>query len=82
MGDRSKHCFEIQKNYKNAEALEQIVIEAPEKGTAILQALVYNNAYFFPGMDRPGWINVLADLGDKLEVETLLAGGNRLSERM
>lgn len=61
-------------NYKNAEALEQIVIEAPEMGTAILQDLVYNNAYFFPGMDRPGWINVLADLRNKLEVETLLVG--------
>lgn len=61
-------------NYKNAEALEQIVIEAPEMGTAILQDLVYNNAYFFPGMDRPGWINVLGDLRSKLEVETLLVG--------
>lgn len=61
-------------NYKNAEALEQIVIEAPEMGTAILQDLVYNNAYFFPGMDRPGWISVLGDLKNKLEVETLLVG--------
>ena len=61
-------------NYKNAEALEQIVIEFPELGTAVLQDLVYNNAYFFPGMDRPGWINVLGDLRDKLEVESLLVG--------
>ncbi|MEM7301298.1 MAG: MBL fold metallo-hydrolase [Pseudomonadota bacterium] len=61
-------------NYKNAEALEQIVVEVPEMGTAILQDLVYNNAYFFPGMDRPGWINVLSDLRGKLEVETLLVG--------
>lgn len=61
-------------NYKNAEALEQIVIEAPEMGTAILQDLVYNNAYFFPGMDRPGWIDVLTDLRGKLDVETLLVG--------
>lgn len=61
-------------NYKNAEALEQIVIEAPEMGAAILQDLVYNNAYFFPGMDRPGWISVLSDLRSKLEVETLLVG--------
>ena len=61
-------------NYKNAEALEQIVIEFPELGTAVLQDLVYNNAYFFPGMDRPGWISVLGDLRGKLEVETLLVG--------
>ena len=61
-------------NYKNAEAFEQIVVEAPEMGTAVLQDLVYNNAYFFPGMDRPGWINVLGDLRSKLEVETLLVG--------
>ncbi|MEJ8563135.1 MBL fold metallo-hydrolase [Yoonia sp. GPGPB17] len=61
-------------NYKNAEALEQIVIEFPELGTAVLQDLVYNNAYFFPGMDRPGWINVLGDLQSKLEVESLLVG--------
>lgn len=61
-------------NYKNAEALEQIVIEIPEMETAVLQDLVYNNAYFFPGMDRPGWINVLGDLRSKLEVETLLVG--------
>ena len=39
-----------------------------------LQDLVYNNAYFFPGMDRPGWISVLSDLRGKLEVETLLVG--------
>ena len=61
-------------NYKNAEALEQIVLEFPELGTAVLQDLVYNNAYFFPGMDRPGWINVLGDLRGKLEGETLLVG--------
>lgn len=60
--------------YNNAEALEQIVIEAPEIGAAVLQDLVYNNAYFFPGMDRPGWINVLQDLRGKLDVETLLVG--------
>ena len=61
-------------NYKNAEAVEQIVIEAPEMGTAVLQDLVYNNAYFFPGMDRNNWIAVLSDLRGKLEVETLLVG--------
>lgn len=61
-------------NYKGAEAAEQIVIEAPEMGTAIVQDLVYNNAYFFPGMDRPNWIAVLEDLRGKLAVETLLVG--------
>ena len=60
--------------YKDAEAAEQIVIEAPEMGTAILQDLVYNNAYFFPGMNRSNWIDVLSDLKSKLDVETLLVG--------
>ncbi len=61
-------------NYKDAEAAEQIVIEAPEMDTAIVQDLVYNNAYFFPGLNRENWISVLGDLRDKLEVETLLVG--------
>jgi glyoxylase-like metal-dependent hydrolase (beta-lactamase superfamily II) len=60
--------------YKDAEAAEQIVVEAPEMGTAILQDLVYNNAYFFPGMNRVNWIDVLSDLRSKLDVETLLVG--------
>ncbi|MEM9104275.1 MAG: MBL fold metallo-hydrolase [Pseudomonadota bacterium] len=61
-------------NYKQAEAAEQIVIEAPEMGTAIVQDLVYNNAYFFPGLDRSNWIAVLDDLRNKLDAETLLVG--------
>ncbi len=61
-------------NYKNAEAAEQIVIELPEMDTAILQDLVYNNAYFFPGMDRANWIAVLDELRGKLDTETLLVG--------
>ena len=61
-------------NYKNAEAAEQIVIDVPEMDTAIVQDLVYNNAYFFPGLDRPNWIAVLEDLRAKLETETLLVG--------
>ncbi|MBO6918772.1 MAG: MBL fold metallo-hydrolase [Rhizobiaceae bacterium] len=60
--------------YKDAEAAEQIIVEAPEMGTAILQDLVYNNAYFFPGMNRVNWIDVLSDLRSKLDVETLLVG--------
>lgn len=61
-------------NYKDAEAKEQIVIEAPEIDTAVVQDLVYNNCYLFPGMDRPNWIGVLEDLQQRLDVQNLLVG--------
>ncbi|MEM7256610.1 MAG: MBL fold metallo-hydrolase [Pseudomonadota bacterium] len=61
-------------NYKNAEAMEQIVIEAPELDTAVLQDLVYNNCYLFPGMDRPNWMRVLESLQSSLPVQNLLVG--------
>jgi glyoxylase-like metal-dependent hydrolase (beta-lactamase superfamily II) len=61
-------------NYKNAEAKEQIVIEAPALDTAVVQDLVYNNCYLFPGMDRPNWISVLEDLQQSLDVQNLLVG--------
>ena len=60
--------------YRDAEALEQIVIEAPLLGTAVVQDLVYNNCYPFPGMDRNGWLNVLSQLKNTLNVEQLLVG--------
>jgi len=40
----------------------------------VVQDLVYNNCYMFPGMNRPNWINVLAELQGKLEVDNLLVG--------
>lgn len=60
--------------YTNAESAEQIVIEIPEMDTAIVQDLVYNNAFFFPGIDRPNWIATLETLRESLDVETLLVG--------
>ena len=61
-------------NYKNAEAKEQIVIEVPEMSTAIVQDLVYNNCYMFPGMDRTNWIAILEELNTKLDAENILVG--------
>lgn len=60
--------------YENAESAEQIVIEIPELDTAIVQDLVYNNAFFFPGVDRPNWIATLQTLRGSLDAETLLVG--------
>ena len=60
--------------YRDAEAAEQIVVEIPEMDTAIVQDLVYNNAFFFPGVDRSNWIATLETLRGDLEVETLLVG--------
>ncbi len=61
-------------NYQNAEAKEQIVVEIPEMSTAIVQDLVYNNCYMFPGMDRSNWITILEELNTKLDAENILVG--------
>jgi glyoxylase-like metal-dependent hydrolase (beta-lactamase superfamily II) len=63
--------------YNNAEAIEQVVIRIPEANTVILQDLMYNNTYFFPGLDRPNWITILEDLRTTLiadKYETVLVG--------
>lgn len=63
--------------YENAEALENLVIRVPEAQTAILQDLMYNAVYFFPGLDRNVWIAALEDLRVSLKAdgyETLLVG--------
>lgn len=67
--------------YQGAEALEQIVIEAPELDTAVVQDLVYSNALIFPGMDRPGWIMTLEELKGSLQSTTLLVGHGYPSSR-
>jgi glyoxylase-like metal-dependent hydrolase (beta-lactamase superfamily II) len=68
-------------NIKDAEAAEQIVIEAPELKTAVVQDLVYNNCYMFPGMNRPNWMEALSDLQARLEVDNLLVGHGYPSSR-
>ena len=73
-------ALDIRK-YNGAEALEQIVIEIPELDTAIVQDLVYNNAFIFPGMDRPGWLRTLEDLRGSLQSTTLLVGHGYPSSR-
>ena len=62
------------RKFNGAEALEQIVIEIPELDTAVVQDLVYNNAFIFPGMDRPGWLRTLEELRGSLDATTLLVG--------
>lgn len=62
---------------ENAEAFENLVIRLPEAKTAILQDLMYNAQYFFPGFDRNVWISALEDLRTSLAAdgyETLLVG--------
>lgn len=58
----------------NAEAVEQIVIRIPEARTMIVQDLIYNNAHFFPGVDRDNWLTILEDLRGEEGFDTLLAG--------
>jgi glyoxylase-like metal-dependent hydrolase (beta-lactamase superfamily II) len=63
------------KIYKNAEAPEQLVIELPQARALIVQDLVFNNTYFFPVADLPGWVTVLETLrGQKADFDTLLCG--------
>lgn len=62
---------------QNAEALEQVIIRIPEAKTVILQDLMYNNTYFFPGLDRPNWISILDTLRQSIVadgIETVLVG--------
>jgi glyoxylase-like metal-dependent hydrolase (beta-lactamase superfamily II) len=57
-----------------AEAPEQLVIRLPEFGVMILQDLLYNNVYFFPGLDRAGWLTALEDLRALTDYNVLLVG--------
>lgn len=62
---------------ENAESAEQLVIRIPEANTVILQDLLYNGVYFFPGFDRPAWISALDELRQSLKADgysTVLVG--------
>lgn len=68
--------FEIS-TVENLESVEQLVIRIPEAKTVILQDLIYNGIYFFPGMNRPAWISKLQSLRESLLADgyqTLLVG--------
>jgi glyoxylase-like metal-dependent hydrolase (beta-lactamase superfamily II) len=63
--------------YENAEAVENLVMLLPDAKVAILQDMMYNGVYFFPGVDRQNWIAGLDDIRTKLLAdgyETVLVG--------
>ncbi len=60
--------------YNNAEDAEQVVVKLPEAGVMILQDLLYNDAYFFPGLNRVNWISILEELRAGEGYDLLLAG--------
>lgn len=69
-------AFQIS-TVEGAEAVEQLVIRIPEARTAILQDLMYNAVYFFPGLNRLAWISALDELRKSLKADgyqTILAG--------
>ena len=57
--------------YLDAEAAEQLVIRIPEAKTIILQDLLYNAGYFFPGQNRVNWIQVLDELRKAMVTENI-----------
>ncbi len=62
---------------EGAESVEQLVIRIPEANTVIVQDLLYNGMYFFPGLNRLAWINALDELRVSLKSEgyqTVLPG--------
>jgi glyoxylase-like metal-dependent hydrolase (beta-lactamase superfamily II) len=65
--------FEIE-SVANAEAPEQLIIRLPDLGTVIVQDLLYNNAHFFPGVDRANWITILEGLRGLSGYDTVLVG--------
>ena len=62
----------------NAEAVQHLSIHLPEANVWIIQDLIYNNAHFFPGMDRANWIATLESLGSATTNDDLLLVGHGL----
>jgi glyoxylase-like metal-dependent hydrolase (beta-lactamase superfamily II) len=58
----------------NAESPEQLNIRLPDYGVVVVQDLLYNNAHFFPGVDRTVWIQALQDLRGLTSYDTVLVG--------
>jgi glyoxylase-like metal-dependent hydrolase (beta-lactamase superfamily II) len=62
----------------NAEAVQHLSIHLPEANVWIVQDLIYNNAHFFPGVDRTNWIATLESLGSDTTNDDLLLVGHGL----
>lgn len=62
------------RKFNDAEAQEQIVITIPEIDVTIVQDLVYNDTFIYPGYNRSGWLDVLETLRNDVDTTTLLVG--------
>ena len=62
----------------NAEAVQHLSLHLPEANVWIVQDLIYNNAHFFPGVDRTNWIATLESLGSDAVNDDLLLVGHGL----
>jgi glyoxylase-like metal-dependent hydrolase (beta-lactamase superfamily II) len=58
----------------NAEAPEHLNVRLPDYGVVVVQDLIYNNAHFFPGLDRANWISILEDMRGMTDYDTVLVG--------
>lgn len=62
----------------SAEGVQHVSLHLPEANVWIVQDLIYNNAHFFPGVDRRNWIATLEDLGNSTTNDDLLLVGHGL----
>lgn len=60
--------------YNDAESPEQVTVHLPELGILFAQDLVYNNVYFFPGVNRDNWVRTLQSLQTMDNADVILAG--------
>lgn len=63
---------------ENTESVQQLSIHLPEANVWIIQDLIYNNAHFFPGVDRTNWIATLESVGSATTNDDLLLVGHGL----
>lgn len=63
---------------ENTESVQQLSIHLPEANVWIIQDLIYNNAHFFPGIDRVNWIATLESVGSAATNDDLLLVGHGL----
>jgi len=62
----------------SAEGVQHVSVHLPDANVWIVQDLIYNNAHFFPGIDRTNWIATLEDLGNNTGNDDLLLVGHGL----
>jgi glyoxylase-like metal-dependent hydrolase (beta-lactamase superfamily II) len=70
-------AFEYRVN-DNTESIQNLSIHLPEANVRIVQDLIYNNAHFFPGIDRANWMAALEALGNDTSNDELLLVGHGL----